>query len=94
MRKIVTLICVCVAAAASAAPPILIDKKTGYYLGNLSTDQNDPDSVSNPNGRYGSKDSKDSINNPNGKYGNFQSNDSPNYPYATNKPIILNRENL
>lgn len=83
-----------VAAAASAEPSILVDRKTGYYLGNLSTNQNDPDSVSNPNGRYGSKDSKDSINNPNGKYGNFQSNDSPNYPYATNKPIILNRENL
>ena len=92
MRKIATLIFLFITTVASAAPPILIDKKTGQYLGNLSTNQNDPDSVSNPQGRYGSKNSKDSINNPDGKYGNSQSNDSPSNPYATNAPIVLNRE--
>ena len=92
MRKIATLISLFIAISVSAAPPILIDQKTGQYLGNLSTNQNDPDSVSNPHGRYGSKDSEDSINNPNGKYGNSQSNDSLNNPYATNAPIILDHE--
>ena len=92
MRKIAMLIYLFIATTASAAPPILIDQKTGRYLGNLSTNQNDPDSVSNPHGRYGSKDSEDSINNPDGKYGNSQSNDSLNNPYATNAPIVLDRE--
>ena len=93
MRKIATLISLFIATIASAAPPILIDQKTGQYLGNLSTNQDDPDSVSNPHGRYGSKTSEDSINNINGKYGSPQSNDNMNNPYATNTPIVLDREN-
>ena len=92
MKNIAMLISLFIATVVSAAPPILIDQKTGHYLGNLSTNQNDPDSVSNPHGRYGSKDSEDSINNPDGKYGNAQSNDSLNNPYATNAPIVLDRE--
>jgi len=92
MRIIATLISLFIVTVASAAPPILIDQKTGQYLGNLSTNQNDPDSVSNPHGRYGSKDSEDSINNPDGKYGSPQSNDSLNNPYATNPPIVLDPE--
>tara|TARA_Y100001936_G_scaffold226575_2_gene246078 strand:+ start:12576 stop:12902 length:327 start_codon:yes stop_codon:yes gene_type:complete len=94
MKNIAAFVFIFVASSTSAEPPILVDKRTGYYLGKITSNQNDPDSISNPNGRYGSKYSKDSINNPNGKYGNFQSNDSLNYPYATNKPIMLNRENL
>ena len=86
MRKIATLISLFIATIASAAPPILIDQKTGQYLGNLSTNQDDPDSVGNPHGRYGSKTSEDSINNINGKYGSPQSNDSINNSYATNAP--------
>ena len=93
MRKIATLISLFIATLASAAPPILIDQKTGQYLGSLSTNQNDPNSVNNPHGRYGSKDSEDSINNPNGKYGSPQGNDSMNNLYATNAPIVLDREN-
>lgn len=91
MKKISILISLFITTISYAAPPILIDQKTGKYLGNLSTNQNDPDSVSNPHGRYGSKYSEDSINNPDGKYGNSQSNDSPNNPYATNAPIVLDR---
>ena len=92
MRKIAMLISLFITAAASASPPILIDQKTGKYLGNLSTNQNDPDSVSNPHGRYGSKDSEDSINNPDGKYGSPQSNNSLSNPYATNPPIVLDQK--
>jgi len=42
----------------------------GRYLGNLNSNRFDPDSVSNPYGRFGSKYSPDSINNPYGRYGN------------------------
>ena len=92
MKIIATLISLFIATAASASPPILIDQKTGQYLGNLSTNPNDPDSVSNPHGRYGSKDSEDSINNPDGKYGSPQSNNSLSNPYATNPPIVLDQK--
>lgn len=47
----------------SAGSPVLVDKKTGKYLGNLSSNPYDPDSSSNPYGRYGSEYSQDSINN-------------------------------
>ena len=95
MRKIAALISLFIATIANAATPILIDQKTEHYLGNLSTNRDDPDpgSVSNPHGCYGSKTSEDSINNPNGKYGSPQSNDSMNNPYATNAPIVFDREN-
>jgi hypothetical protein len=45
--------------------PKLYDQN-GNYRGRLSTNRYDPDSTSNPNGRYGSRYSPDSINNPNG----------------------------
>jgi hypothetical protein len=69
--------------------PILVDRETGKYLGTLSTNKYDPDSTSNPHGRYGSKYSPDSINNPYSNYGSRYSNDSPNNPYATNAPIVI-----
>lgn len=73
---------------ATAGPPILIDRQTGKYLGNLSTNQFDPNSTSNPYGKYGSQYSPDSINNEYGKYGSPYSPDSANNPYATNPPAI------
>jgi len=91
MRKITALLFLVFTTVAYSAPPILVDRKTGRYLGNLSTNQYDPDSVGNPYGRYGSPYSEDSINNPHGKYGSSSSNDSPNNPYATNPPIIIDQ---
>ena len=41
----------------------------GTYLGELSANQFDPNSTSNPYGKYGSEYSPTSINNPYGKYG-------------------------
>lgn len=76
---------------AHAAPEIY-DSQTGQYLGNLSSNQYDPNSVSNPYGRYGSKYSPDSINNPYGQYGSKYSNDSPNNPYGSNAPVIINND--
>ena len=41
----------------------------GNFRGNLNSNSYDPDSVSNPYGRYGSRYSADSVNNPYGNYG-------------------------
>lgn len=78
-----------ITASAVAQTPYLVDRQTGKYLGNLSTNKYDPDSVSNEYGRYGSKYSPDSINNEYGRYGSRYSNDSANNPYATNPPAII-----
>jgi hypothetical protein len=61
-----------VSSIVQAEPPHLQDRQTGKYLGNLSSNPYDANSVSNPYGRYGSP----------------YSNDSPNNPYATNPPAI------
>jgi hypothetical protein len=78
-----------VSSVADANPPHLADPRTGKYLGNLSANKYDQNSVNNPYGQYGSKYSADSINNPYGQYGSRYSNDSPNNPYATNAPAII-----
>ncbi len=82
------LLAMLVSAVVQAEPPQLRDRQTGKYLGNLSSNPYDANSVGNPYGKYGSEYSSDSINNPYGKYGSQYSNDSPNNPYATNPPAI------
>jgi hypothetical protein len=86
-----TLFVLLVSGFAQAEPPHLVDRQTGKYLGNLTANQYDSNSVSNPYGRYGSEYSPDSINNPYGQYGSRYSNDSPNNPYATNPPAIQSK---
>lgn len=54
----------------------------GEYRGRLNNNQYDPESVSNPYGRYGSKYSPDSISNKYGA-GNPYSSESPNNPYGS-----------
>lgn len=61
----------------------------GKYLGKLSSNPVDPDSISNPVGRYGSPVSADSVNNPVGRYGSTVSSESANNPLATNAPRII-----
>ena len=90
--SVVALTFIFYSAVANSAPPILVDKQTGKYLGNLSANPYDPNSTSNPYGEYGSEYSADSINNPYGKYGSEYSNDSPNNPYATNPPAIMDSD--
>ena len=53
----------------------------GNYLGKLSNNPYDPDSISNPYGKYGDPFSPDSINNPFGP-GDPYSAESPNNPYG------------
>jgi len=87
--KTIALILTLASVAASADSPILIDGKTGKYLGRLSANPYETDSVSNPYGKYGSPYSSDSINNPYGKYGSPYSSDSINNPYGSNPPLII-----
>jgi len=60
-----------------AQQPILVDPNTGKYLGNYNSNPYDPNSISNPFGRYGSVYSPDSIRNPYGRYGNVYQNRQP-----------------
>lgn len=64
----------------------------GTYLGRLSANPYDADSVSNPYGRYGSAYSPTSIHNPYGRYGSEYSPMSPNNLYSTRAPVIVGEE--
>jgi hypothetical protein len=77
-------------AALADAPKIY--SQDGKYLGNLSANQLDPDSVNNPYGQYGSEISPDSINNDIGQYGSPISNESASNPYAMESPVIIGDE--
>ena len=70
----------------STNAPKLYDSE-GNYRGKLSTNKYDPESISNPYGKYGSKYSPDSINNPYGAGSKYQK-DSPNNPYGQGWDII------
>jgi hypothetical protein len=61
--------------------PRLYDQQ-GHYRGKLSVNPYDPDSTSNPYGRYGSPYSPDSLKNPYGA-GNPYAPGSPNNPYGS-----------
>ena len=65
---------------------------TGQYLGRLSSNPYDSDSVSNPYGTYGSPYSSNSINNPYGTYGSPYSSKSTTNPYATDAPKIYSSD--
>lgn len=91
MKGIIAVALVVLTTQAMAQTPYLVDRQTGKYLGNLSANRYDPNSVNNPYGRYGSRYSSDSINNPYGKYGSRYSSSSANNPYATNAPVIIGR---
>lgn len=77
------------AAPLHGAPQLRSSDGQGKYLGNLSSNPFDPDSVSNPFGRYGSPYSPESVNNPYGQYGSPYSPYSPWNPYATQAPVIV-----
>lgn len=79
---IVALAAVLMATNVRADPPILVDPQTGQYLGNLSSNPMDPNSVNNPMGQYGNPLSPNSVKNPFGKYGSPFSASSSNNPFA------------
>jgi hypothetical protein len=62
--------------------------KGGKFIGNLNSNPYDPNSISNPYGKYGSRYSPDSVNNPYGKYGSKFSHKSARNPFATDAPKL------
>jgi hypothetical protein len=81
MRTLTIIVSLIIAVMAHAGPPE-IRSKDGKYLGDASSNQFDPNSVSNPFGKYGNQFEKDSINNQFGRYGSPFSDDSVNNPFA------------
>ena len=59
------------------------------FLGVINRDPNDPDSVTNDWGRFGSPMSPYSIWNPEGRWGSQYAPDSPWNPYATRPPRVF-----
>jgi hypothetical protein len=80
------LIAVAALALAATTPAMAQSPRLyapdGTYLGNLNNNQFDPNSVSNPFGKYGSEFSPNSINNQFGRYGSPFSPNSVRNPYA------------
>jgi hypothetical protein len=72
---------------AQTAP--LIVGGDGQYLGRFSSSPVDPDSISNPVGKYGSPVSPFSVNNPVGRYGSPVSPLSATNPMATQPPRLF-----
>ena len=72
--------------------PASVPVKKKVFLGTLNSNRFDPDSVSNPYGRYGSPYSSKSINNPYGKYGSRFSPQGASNPYTTGGPRIYGEE--
>lgn len=77
-----------VASTYALPPSTLYDTSEPTYLGRLSTNQYDSESISNPYGVYGSQYSPHSINNPYSEYGNPYSPGSVSNPYALSTPSI------
>jgi len=73
--------------ALNAQTPYIVSQ-SGQYLGNLSANRFDPNSVSNPYGQYGSRYSPTSINNPYSVYGSAYSPQGVRNPYAVSAPVI------
>ena len=61
----------------------------GTYLGRVNDNRYDPESISNPYGRYGSRYSPNSVNNPYGQYGSRYSAKSARNPYASDPPFCV-----
>jgi hypothetical protein len=89
MRLLISAILLTAAAFAQQAPRLYSNDGKGVYLGKLSANPYDQDSISNPYGKYGSPYSQNSVNNPYGTYGSPYSNYSATNPYATSAPVIV-----
>ncbi len=61
----------------------------GTYLGLISSQAHQKDSIMNPYGNYGSAYSNTSIWNPYGTYGSQYGPKSPNNPYCSSPPVIV-----
>ncbi len=75
----------------AGSSPVL-EADDGTYLGRVNKNRYDPESISNPFGRYGSRFSKDSVNNPFGRYGSPFSSESAKNPLARKAPRIYSKK--
>ena len=85
MKKLIVALAIVLLVPVTASAQSLY-ANDGKYLGEMNSNQYDPNSTSNPYGRYGSQYSPDSINNPYGTYGSQYSPLSPNNPYSLGTP--------
>jgi hypothetical protein len=79
--KSLVIVSLILSLAVPAAAQVQLYARDGTYLGNVTNNPYDPNSISNPYGKYGSQYSPDSINNPYGVYGSPYSSQSPNNIY-------------
>lgn len=90
MKKIIAAVALLWAAMpVMAESPYLVDGETGKYLGRLSANEYDPESVANEYFEHGSEYFPDSINNEYFEYGSPYSDRSVNNPYATSAPKVI-----
>lgn len=97
MKTKTVLICLCalifsISTFNTGYAQIKLYDKNGKYLGNVNDNRYDPNSISNPYGRYGSSFSQESINNPFGKYGSPYSSESATNPYNYDSPKIYDED--
>ena len=85
MKHLLILAAVTLTATIASAQ-VQLYGSNGQYLGNLNSNRFDPNSVSNPFGRYGSQFSPDSINNPFSQWGSQFSPNGVRNPFATGGP--------
>lgn len=83
MRTLIILLALSLSTPALAQ--VQLYARDGTYLGNVTNNPYDPNSINNPYGRYGSPYSSDSIHNPYGKYGSPYSSQSPDNIYYNNE---------
>jgi hypothetical protein len=88
MRMLLAVVLVALAGAVQAQVSITVGPQ-GQYLGNLSANRLDTDSVSNPLGRSESPLSPDSINNPMGRWGSSANSYSVTNSYPTRGPRVV-----
>jgi hypothetical protein len=79
------------APPAVSGPPV-VRGRDGEYLGNLSNNEFDPNSTSNPFGQYGSPYGSQSINNPYSTYGSPYSSDGVRNSYTSGGPRLYGRD--
>jgi hypothetical protein len=66
----------------------LCSSADGQFLGFLSSDRHETNSISNLHGIYGSLHGTHSIRNPHGLYGGVHGGHSPYNPYCGNPPVV------
>lgn len=79
--KTLVIVSLILCLSVPAAAQVQLYARDGKYLGNVTSNRYDPNSINNPYGQYGSKYSPDSINNPYGEYGSAYSSKSPDNIY-------------